>query len=100
MITKEDKISICERRHWSSILATSTVSLRRSGGSSQNTVGAGPRAPSKGGIIVGKKLGAWTKSEGAEAPGPGLEPPLLRPHWRRTFWTSLRPINFSKESRH
>jgi len=60
-----------------------------SGGSSQNTLGAGPPTPSEGAglwvaiisTVVGGKTGrgGWTKSEGAEPPplDPGLEPPLM-----------------------
>jgi len=42
-----------------------------SGGSSQNTLGAGPPSSEWGGAIISsrwKNWGAWTKSEGAEAP--------------------------------
>jgi len=47
-------------------------------GSSQNTVGGRPRSADWGAIISNrwKNWGAWTENEGAEAPRPGLEPPL------------------------
>ena len=47
-------------------------------GSSQNTVGGRPRSAEWGAIISNrwKNWGAWTENEGAEAPRPGLEPPL------------------------
>ena len=50
-------------------------------GSSQNTLGAGPQAPSGGGTIISSRWKNWGLDKKVRGrgppPGPGLEPPLL-----------------------